>query len=65
MFKTKNHLPPLRDIDKKDPMLKTRSYLPFLSPNHLLPLLLPLLFHAHYPKCAFPAKFAALLRDCL
>lgn len=26
MFKTKNMLPPLRDFDKKDPMLKTRFY---------------------------------------
>lgn len=32
MFKAKNTLPPLRDIDKKDPMLKTRFYLPRSHP---------------------------------
>lgn len=37
MFKAKNTPPPLRDIDKKDPMLKTRFYLPRSYP-HSLPL---------------------------
>lgn len=30
MFKSKNTLPPLRETEKKDPMLKTR----FLPPAH-------------------------------
>lgn len=56
MFKTKNTLPPLRDLDKKDPMLKTRFYLPVPLARPPVPSLQVPIVTSVAPRLGFQSK---------